>query len=142
LVVGLLSMSLLQSSAAGAKVGYIGNGGTLTFTGVDGGNGGRRTLAVYYSSAVARSFTIAANGGTATTVNAPATADWNTVGSLSPAPGGRPPYGGPPTESGARIRTPRTAPSGRRRRRPDRTSSWRVVAGGGEPLQASPLGGD
>jgi chitodextrinase len=69
--------------SGGAKVGYLGNGATLRINGIDGGTGGAKTVTVYYASAVARSFTIAANGGTATTVNAPATADWNTVGSVT-----------------------------------------------------------
>lgn len=70
------------SCSGGAKVGYLGNGGKLTVTGVDGGSGGTRTVTLYYLAAVSRTATVQVNGGTATTVTFPATADWNTVGSV------------------------------------------------------------
>ncbi|MET0422375.1 MAG: DUF4832 domain-containing protein [Actinoplanes sp.] len=64
------------SCSGGNKVGYLGNGATLAFTGVAGGTGGSRTVTIYYTSAVVRTATV--NGQT---VTFPATADWNTVGS-------------------------------------------------------------
>ncbi|WP_203922769.1 carbohydrate-binding protein, partial [Rugosimonospora africana] len=69
--------------SGGAKVGYLGNGATLKLTGIDGGTGGTRTITVSYTSAEARTFTIAANNGTPTTVNAPATTDWNTIATVT-----------------------------------------------------------
>lgn len=68
--------------SGGAKVGYVGKGAKLTFTGLDGGSGGTRTLTVYYVSSVSRSATVQINSAPAVTVNFPATADWNTVGSV------------------------------------------------------------
>jgi chitodextrinase len=68
--------------SGGVKVGYIGNGAKLTIAGVNGGSGGTETLTVYYISAVSRTATVQINAGTATSVTFPATADWNTVGSV------------------------------------------------------------
>jgi hypothetical protein len=64
--------------SGGSKVGYVGNGATLTFNGVAGGSGGTRQITLYYLSAEPR--TAVVNGQT---VTFPATADWNTVGSTT-----------------------------------------------------------
>jgi hypothetical protein len=69
-----------SACSGGSKVGYIGNGATLTFNQVGASTAGTRTLAISYLSAVARTATIKVNNGAATTVGFPATADWNTVG--------------------------------------------------------------
>lgn len=66
--------------SGGAKVGYVGNGATLTVNGVSGGFSSFR---IAYASAVARNATVRVDGGTATTVGFPATADWNTVGTVT-----------------------------------------------------------
>ena len=65
--------------SGGQKVGYIGNGATLTFTAVPGGTGGAKTITVYYTSQVQRTLQISANGGTAVTVTPATTSDWQTV---------------------------------------------------------------
>jgi chitodextrinase len=80
---GGAAVSSCSGCSGGSKVGYIGNGATLRVNGVDGGAGGAKTITVHYASAAARSFTIAANGGTPVTVNAPSTGDWNTVGTVT-----------------------------------------------------------
>jgi hypothetical protein len=65
--------------SGGSKVGYIGNNlGTLSINGVDGAGGGSKAITIYYASAVARSAVV--NGQS---VSFPATADWNTVGSVT-----------------------------------------------------------
>jgi hypothetical protein len=69
--------------SGGSKVGYVGNGATLVFTNVGSASAGNRTLTLSYLSAVARTATVKVNGGTATSVDFPATADWNTVGTRS-----------------------------------------------------------
>jgi hypothetical protein len=69
--------------SGGSKVGYVGNGATLVFTNVSSATAGNRTLTLSYLSAVARTATVTVNGGTATSVDFPATADWNTVGTRS-----------------------------------------------------------
>ncbi|WP_033342999.1 DUF4832 domain-containing protein [Catenuloplanes japonicus] len=58
-----------------AKVGYLGNGATLTFNGLAGGT---RTVTVYYASAVTRTATI--NGQP---ITFPATAGWESVGAVT-----------------------------------------------------------
>jgi hypothetical protein len=76
---GTAAVATCATCSGGAKVGYVGNGATLRFNGVTGGSS---TLRVYYASAVSRTATVQVNGGAATTVTFPATADWNTVGSV------------------------------------------------------------
>ncbi|MEV0386418.1 DUF4832 domain-containing protein [Nonomuraea sp. NPDC050643] len=66
--------------SGGSKVGYIGNGATLTINNVGTSSAGARTLTISYLSAVARTATVKVNNGTAATVGFPVTADWNTVG--------------------------------------------------------------
>jgi alpha-galactosidase len=66
--------------SGGSKVGYVGNGATLRFNGVAGGSS---SFQVFYSSAVTRTAAVQVNGGAATTVTFPATADWNSVGSVT-----------------------------------------------------------
>ena len=62
-----------------SKVGYIGNNlGTLSVNGVDGGGGGPKTITIYYTSAVARTAVVDGQS-----VSFPATADWDTVGSVA-----------------------------------------------------------
>ncbi|WP_435131280.1 DUF4832 domain-containing protein [Actinacidiphila sp. bgisy144] len=65
--------------SGGRKVGYVGNGATLTFNGVAGGSGGATKVTVAYTSAVARTFQVSANGGTPVSVTVTPTADWQTT---------------------------------------------------------------
>jgi hypothetical protein len=67
--------------SGGKDVGYLGNGATLTFNGVNGGSGGAAQVTVYYTSQVARSMQVSVNGGTPVTVSPPVTPDWQTVAS-------------------------------------------------------------
>ncbi|WP_084558108.1 fibronectin type III domain-containing protein [Hamadaea tsunoensis] len=76
---GGAAVSACGPCSGGSKVGYLGNGGTLTFTGVAGGSGGSTPVTVYYASAEARSATLSVNGGTPTTVNFAASGGWTTV---------------------------------------------------------------
>jgi chitodextrinase len=80
---GTAVVASCSGCSGGSKVGYLGNGGTLTFNGVNGNSGGATTVTIYYASAVARTAQVSVNGGTATTVSFPATADWNTVGTAT-----------------------------------------------------------
>ena len=80
---GTAVIAACTGCSGSSKVGYLGNGGTLTFNGVNGGTGGATTVTVSYVTAVARTAQISVNGGTASTVSFPATADWNTVGTAS-----------------------------------------------------------
>ncbi|MEV0096856.1 DUF4832 domain-containing protein [Streptomyces sp. NPDC050738] len=70
--------------SGGSKVGYIGNGATLTFNHVDGGaTGGTRTITLHYATQVARTATVKANGATAQTVSFAPTPDWSTTGTTT-----------------------------------------------------------
>ncbi|MBV1855958.1 DUF4832 domain-containing protein [Catellatospora tritici] len=72
-------VSSCAACSGGAKVGYVGNNsGTLAIAAVAGGTGGAKTITVYYASAVAR--TALFNGQS---VSFPATANWDTLGSVS-----------------------------------------------------------
>ncbi|ROO86974.1 carbohydrate binding protein with CBM6 domain [Actinocorallia herbida] len=77
---GTAVIAACATCSGGSKVGYVGNGATLTFNNVAGGTGGTRTLTISYLTAEARTATVQVNGGPATSVGFPATADWNTVG--------------------------------------------------------------
>ncbi|BBA97877.1 hypothetical protein RVR_3833 [Actinacidiphila reveromycinica] len=65
--------------SGGKKVGYVGNGGTLTFNGVAGGSGGTTKVTIAYTSAVARTLRISADGGSPVSVSVAPTADWQTT---------------------------------------------------------------
>ena len=65
---GGAAVSSCTGCSGGSKVGYIGNGATLTFNSVAGGSGGPTRVTVYYTSAVSRTMQVSANGGTAVTV--------------------------------------------------------------------------
>ncbi|MFJ8795762.1 DUF4832 domain-containing protein [Streptomyces sp. NPDC102462] len=80
---GTATVADCAGCSGGAKVGYLGNGATLTFHHVDGGAGGTRTVTIDYTSATARTATIQVNDGTPRTVGFPPTADWWTPGSTS-----------------------------------------------------------
>ncbi|KIF71651.1 carbohydrate-binding protein [Streptomyces sp. AcH 505] len=69
--------------SGGSKVGYIGNGATLTFNHVDGGSGGARTVTLHYATQTARTATVRANGGATHTVSFSPTADWSTTGTAT-----------------------------------------------------------
>jgi chitodextrinase len=69
--------------SGGAKVGYLGNGGTLTFTGVNGGTGGTKAVTVSYTSAESRTATIQVNAGTPVSVTFPSSGGWTTPGTAT-----------------------------------------------------------
>ncbi|WP_285114321.1 DUF4832 domain-containing protein [Leifsonia sp. fls2-241-R2A-40a] len=77
---GTAAVASCAACSGGSKVGYVGNGATLAFTGVAGGVSSFR---IAYASAVARTATVKVDGGTTTSVSFPATADWNTVGTIT-----------------------------------------------------------
>jgi hypothetical protein len=81
---GTAVVASCSGCSGGAKVGWIGNGATVTVHGVDGGSaGGTAAVTVHYASAETRTATISVNGGAATTVTFPSTGDWNTVGTVT-----------------------------------------------------------
>lgn len=77
---GTAVVASCSGCSGGSKVGYVGNGATLVVNGVTGGVASFR---IAYASAVARTATVKVDNGTATSVSFPATADWNTVGTVT-----------------------------------------------------------
>jgi hypothetical protein len=71
-------------ASGGAVVGYVGNGTAnyLQFNNVSA-TAGAHAIAISYASGEDRSLTIAANGGTATTVSTPSTGGWDTIGTVT-----------------------------------------------------------
>ncbi|WP_284044125.1 DUF4832 domain-containing protein [Actinoplanes sp. M2I2] len=73
---GGAAVSACAACSGGQKVGWLGNGATLTFTGVTGG--GPRTVTFHYLTAETRTATV--NGQS---VTFPATGSWDTVGTTA-----------------------------------------------------------
>lgn len=68
---GGASVVACPGCSGGQKVGNLGNGGAVTFTGVQAPAAGAYTLKVGYLAEDARSFTVSVNGGAALTVGPP-----------------------------------------------------------------------
>ena len=73
---GGAAVAACAACSGGSKVGYVGNGATLTFTGVTGG--GTRTVTFHYLTAETR--TAVVNGQS---VTFPSTGSWDTVGTTA-----------------------------------------------------------
>jgi Alpha-galactosidase, CBM13 domain len=71
-----------SACSGGAKVGYVGNGGTLTVNGVSVSSAGTYAVAIAYcdGSTSGRSATISVNGGTPVTVSFSPTGSFSTPG--------------------------------------------------------------
>ncbi|MBD0740334.1 DUF4832 domain-containing protein [Streptomyces sp. CBMA29] len=80
---GSAVVAACSACSGGAKVGYLGNGGTLRINGVNGGTGGSAQVTVHYTSAETRTATFSVNGGAATSVSLPSTGSWDTVGTAT-----------------------------------------------------------
>jgi hypothetical protein len=81
-IAGGASISSCTGCSGGKKVGYVGNGGTLTFNGINTSSAGTHTLVIYYLDGDGgRAANLSINGGSATALNFPGTngGDWNTV---------------------------------------------------------------
>lgn len=68
------------SCSGGQKVGYLGNGGTLTLNNVTVASAGNYTLTVFYGSAEARSLSVRVNGGAVVNYSLASTGGWDTIG--------------------------------------------------------------
>jgi hypothetical protein len=70
--------------SGGQKVGFVGNGGTLTFNGVSAPTAGDYVVTIYYlNGPPARQALVTVNGGTPQTLSFTATTDFNTVGAMT-----------------------------------------------------------
>jgi hypothetical protein len=82
--------AVVQSCATcsgGAKVGYVGEGGTLTFNGVTAPSAGTYQVTIAYcdGSATGRQATVSVNGGAAQTLSFTPTGSFTTVGTMTVA---------------------------------------------------------
>ena len=73
----------LAGTSGGSLVGSVGNGGSVTFNKVTVPTAGSYQVTVAYISGNARTASLSRNGGAATTVNFPATANWTSVGTIT-----------------------------------------------------------
>ena len=71
--------------SGGAKVGFVGEGGTLTFTGVTVASAGTYDVTIAYcdGSATGRQATVSVNGGTPQTLSFTPTGSFSTVGTMT-----------------------------------------------------------
>ncbi|HEX3750878.1 MAG TPA: NEW3 domain-containing protein [Streptosporangiaceae bacterium] len=72
-----------STCSGGAKVGYVGEGGTLAFNAVDAPTVGTYRITLIYATDGARPALISANGGTAQTLSFPSTASFTATGALT-----------------------------------------------------------
>jgi len=83
-IAGGARVSNCSTCSGGKKVGYVGNGGTLTFNGVTAPSAGnyRMTIA-YLNGPPGRQATVSVDGGTPQTLSFTPTTDFNTVGTMN-----------------------------------------------------------
>ena len=82
-IAGGARVASCAACSGGQKVGFVGNGGTLTFTGVAAPTAGDYDVTIYYlNGPPGRDATVSVNGGPAQTLSFTPTADFNTVGTM------------------------------------------------------------
>lgn len=85
-IVGGATVTSCAACSGGKKVGYVGNGGTLTFNKVTAPTAGSYNVVIYYlNGPPGRDATVSVNGGTPQTLSFTPTADFDTVGTLTVA---------------------------------------------------------
>ncbi len=72
-----------SGASGGALVGYVGGGAANYLQLSVNATAGAHAVQLYYASGEARSLTLSVNGGAVTTVNAPSTGGWDTIGSVT-----------------------------------------------------------
>ncbi|MDQ1541204.1 MAG: alpha-galactosidase [Actinomycetota bacterium] len=83
-IAGGARISTCSACSGGSKVGFVGNGGTLTFNGVNAAAAGNYTVTIYYlNGPPSRDVDISTNGGSPITVSFTPTTDFNTVGTTT-----------------------------------------------------------
>jgi Alpha-galactosidase len=83
-IAGGASVSSCAACSGGKKVGYVGNGGTLTFNKVTAPTTGSYTVVIYYlNGPPERDAMVSVNGDTPQTLSFTPTADFNTVGAMT-----------------------------------------------------------
>jgi len=76
-------VSTCSTCSGGAKVGYVGEGGTLTFNDITAPAAGTYRVTLVYATDGVRPALIAADGGTAQTLSFPSTGSFTTTGALT-----------------------------------------------------------
>ena len=84
-IAGGAAVASCPTCSGGEKVGYLGEGGTLTFNGVAAGSAGTYQVTIAYldGSATGRQATISVNGGAAQTVSFTPTGSFSTIGTMT-----------------------------------------------------------
>ena len=80
---GGANVSTCSTCSGGAKVGFVGNGGTLTFNNVTAPTAGTYRVTLLYATDGVRPGVVSADGGTGQTLSFPSTGSFNTPGALT-----------------------------------------------------------
>ena len=72
-----------STCSGGEKVGYVGNGGTLTFNGISAPAAGTYKVTIVYCSGNERPGMVTVNGGTPQSLSFPSTGSFNTTGTMT-----------------------------------------------------------
>jgi hypothetical protein len=72
-----------STCSGGAKVGYVGEGGTLTFNGIDVPSAGTYRVTLVYDTDGVRPAVISVNGNSGTTLSFPSTGSFTATGALT-----------------------------------------------------------
>jgi Carbohydrate binding module (family 35) len=73
----------VAAASAGSVAGFVGKGGTVTFAGIVPPKAGTYTMTISYVSGATRTTDVSVNGGAATSMVLPTTADWATVATVT-----------------------------------------------------------
>ncbi|HEX4253944.1 MAG TPA: CBM35 domain-containing protein, partial [Streptosporangiaceae bacterium] len=80
---GGAGVSTCSTCSGGSKVGFVGNGGTLTVNNVTAPTAGTYRVTLIYATDGVRPGLVSANGGAAQTLSFPSTGSFNTTGALT-----------------------------------------------------------
>jgi hypothetical protein len=72
-----------STCSGGAKVGFVGNGGTLTFTNISVASAGTYRVTIVYCSGDPRPAMVAVNGGTPQALSFPSTGSFSATGTMT-----------------------------------------------------------
>ena len=76
-------VSTCSTCSGGAKVGFVGNGGTLTFNGISVPSAGTYRVTLVYCSGDPRPAMVSANGGPPQALSFASTGSYNTTGTMT-----------------------------------------------------------
>jgi hypothetical protein len=82
-IAGGARVSSCSACSGGKKVGYVGNGGTLTFNGVTAPSDGNYNVTIGYLDGEGRQADVSVNGGPGQLLQFASTGDFNTLGTMT-----------------------------------------------------------